>query len=179
MGEIFSNRWTQKNGATPSDLWIAQIGAMTEAQLKQVCGEIMNRCVSGSTWPPDLAEFVSLVADTGANPFGLTVEVILKEYKQWRNEDYRYGGSVEYPWKQPVLYHICIELKRVGYERRLTDKEFERFAEKLLAKWIKYVTSGLTVPPIRRQIAPPRHPSGPTPAQLLYAEYLRRKAAQQ
>ncbi len=29
------NRWTRKNGATPSKLWIAQIGAMTEQQIRQ------------------------------------------------------------------------------------------------------------------------------------------------
>jgi hypothetical protein len=179
MVEIYSDRWIAKNGAIPTSTWLATIGHLTENQIGQVIQACLHKCAEGDTWPPDLAEFLSLVAEAGANPFGLTVEVILKEYTQWRNEDYRYGGSVEYPWKQPVLYHICIELKRVGYERRLTDKEFERFAEKLLAKWIKHVSSGLTVPPIRRQIAPPRHPSGPTPAQLLYAEYLRRKAAKQ
>ncbi|VFS19522.1 Uncharacterised protein [Enterobacter cancerogenus] len=44
MGEIFSNRWTQKNGAEPTALWIAQIGSMTEAQIKLVCQQCMDRC---------------------------------------------------------------------------------------------------------------------------------------
>ncbi len=37
MGEIFSNRWILKNGEEPSELWIAQIGSMSEAQITLVC----------------------------------------------------------------------------------------------------------------------------------------------
>ncbi|MCL7708198.1 replication protein, partial [Enterobacter kobei] len=49
MGEIFSNRWTQKNGAAPSDMWIAQIGSMSEAQITLVCSQCMERCAAGNT----------------------------------------------------------------------------------------------------------------------------------
>ncbi|EON7565305.1 replication protein, partial [Escherichia coli] len=76
MGEVYSNRWTQKNGAAPSKLWIAQIGAMTEQQIRQVCRQCMDRCRAGETWPPDLAEFVALISESGANPFGLTVDAV-------------------------------------------------------------------------------------------------------
>ncbi|EPR8439594.1 replication protein P, partial [Klebsiella pneumoniae] len=47
MGEIFSNRWTQKNGAAPSDMWIAQIGSMSDAQIMLVCRQCMERCAAG------------------------------------------------------------------------------------------------------------------------------------
>ncbi|EHE7480801.1 replication protein, partial [Escherichia coli] len=30
----------------------------------------MDRCRAGETWPPDLAEFVALIPESGANPFG-------------------------------------------------------------------------------------------------------------
>ncbi|ECM7489184.1 replication protein, partial [Salmonella enterica subsp. enterica serovar Dublin] len=33
------------------------------------------------------------------------------------------------------------------------------------------------IPPVRRQLAAPRHPAGPTPAQLMMEEFRRRKAA--
>ena len=148
---------------------------MTEQQLQKVCGEIMSRCAAGNTWPPDLAEFVSLVAAAGANPLGLALEGIMAEYKRWRAESYRYGGADEYPWRHPVLYHICIEMHQSG--RRMTKDELERLAEKLLTKWVKHIKNGLSVPPIRRRLEPPKHPTGPTPAQLLYAEYQRRKNA--
>ncbi|HBR6969010.1 TPA: replication protein [Klebsiella aerogenes] len=177
MGEIFSNRWTQKNGAAPSDMWIAQIGAMSDAQITLVCRQCMERCAAGNTWPPDLAEFVALVSASGANPFNLTSEAVMAEYKRWRNESYRYSGSDRYPWKQDVLYHICVEMRRTGVERNLTEGELKKLAEKLLTKWTKHLANGFSIPPIRRQLEAPRHPAGPTPAQLLMEEYKRRKAA--
>lgn len=177
MGEIYSNRWTQKNGAAPSKLWIAQIGSMTEQQIKQVCRQCMEHCRAGETWPPDLAEFVALVSESGANPFGLTVDAVMAEYRNWRNESYRYSGSDKYPWPQDVLYHICIEMRRSGVERQMTEAELRRLAERLLGKWTRHVGNGMSIPPIRRQLAAPHHPAGPTPAQLLKAEYERRKAA--
>ncbi len=85
MGEIFSNRWILKNGEEPSELWIAQIGSMSEAQITLVCRQCMERCAAGSTWPPDLAEFVALVSASGANPFNLTSDAVMAEYKRWRN----------------------------------------------------------------------------------------------
>ncbi|EHK3799338.1 replication protein, partial [Escherichia coli] len=39
------------------------------------------------------------------------------------------------------------------------------------------VSNGLSVPPVRRQLAAPKRPSGPTPIELLKQEYERRKAA--
>ncbi len=33
------------------------------------------------------------------------------------------------------------------------------------------------IPPVRRQLAAPRHPAGPTPAQLMMEKFRRRKAA--
>ncbi len=39
---------------------------------------------------PDLAEFVSLVSESGANPFGLTSDRVMSEYRRWRNESYRF-----------------------------------------------------------------------------------------
>ena len=177
MGEIFSNRWILKNGEEPSELWIAQIGSMSEAQITLVCRQCMERCAAGSTWPPDLAEFVALVSSSGANPFNLTSEAVMTEYKRWRNESYRYSGSDKYPWKQDVLYHICIEMRRTGVERNLTEGELKKLAENLLTKWTKHLANGFSIPPIRRQLAAPRHPAGPTPAQVLMEEYKRRKAA--
>ncbi|RCK92817.1 replication protein, partial [Klebsiella pneumoniae] len=39
------------------------------------------------------------------------------------------------------------------------------------------LANGFSIPPIRRQLEAPRHPAGPTPAQVLMEEYKRRKAA--
>jgi hypothetical protein len=150
---------------------------MTEAQVTLVCQQCMERCSMGQTWPPDLAEFVALVSECGANPFGLTVDAVMQEYRHWRNESYRYSGSDKYPWSQPVLYHICIEMRRTGVDRQMTEGELNRLAEKLLTKWTKHVNNGLSVPPIRRQLAAPHHPGGLTPIEQLKAERERRKLA--
>lgn len=158
-------------------MWIAQIGSMSDAQITLVCRQCMERCAAGNTWPPDLAEFVALVSASGANPFNLTSESVMAEYKRWRNESYRYSGSDKYPWKQDVLYHICIEIRRTGVERNLTEGELKKLAENLLTKWTKHLANGVSIPPIRQQLAAPRHPAGPTPAQILMEEYKRRKAA--
>nr|WP_157831376.1 MULTISPECIES: replication protein P [Enterobacterales] len=177
MGKIYSNRWITKNGNRPNELWITQIGSMTSDQITRVCNGCVSRCAAGNTWPPDLAEFMALTAECGANPFGLNTDDVMAEYKRWRNESYRYSSSDKFPWHHPVLYHICIEMRRAGVEKRMTTGELERLAERLLTKWVKNVSNGMSIPPIRRQLAAPQHPSGPTPAQLLHAEYLRKKAA--
>lgn len=177
MGEVYSNRWTQKNGAAPSKLWIAQIGAMTEQQIRQVCRQCMDRCRAGETWPPDLAEFVALISESGANPFGLTVDAVMEEYRRWRDESWRYDGSDKYPWPQPVLYHICLEMRTRGIERQMTQGELKRLAERQLTKWAKHVGNGMSVPPVRRQLEGAKHPQGPTPIERLKQEYERRKAA--
>lgn len=147
--------------------------------MAKVISGCLNRCAAGNAWPPDLAEFVSLVAECGANPFGLNAADVMAEYKRWRNESYRYSSSTEFPWRQPVLYIICIEMRRSGVEKRMTAGELERLAERLLTKWVKSVTNGMSIPPIRRQLAAPKNPGGPTPAQEMHAEFLRRKAAGQ
>ncbi|MFE8049282.1 replication protein P [Brenneria goodwinii] len=177
MIEIYTDRWITKNGAVAPSAWIATIGHLTEAQLTRVINRCLERCAAGNTWPPDLAEFMSLVTECGANPFGLNVDDVMAEYKRWRNESYRYSGSEKFPWRHPVLYHICIEMRRAGVERRMTAGELERLAERLLTKWVKNVSNGMSIPPIRRQLAAPKHPAGPTPAQLMHEEYLRKKAA--
>lgn len=137
----------------------------------------MDRCRAGETWPPDLAEFVALISESRANPFGLTVDAVMEEYRHWRNESWRYDGGDKYPWSQPVLYHICLEMRSKGIESQMTEGELKRLAERQLTKWAKHVGNGLSVPPVRRQLAAPKRPSGPTPIELLKQEYERRKAA--
>lgn len=170
MVEIYSSRWETKNGSAPSDLWIAQIGNLTNAQMTNVCNALVARCRAGNSWPPDLAEFVTIATDSNGTELGLKVEDVMAEYKRWRNESYRYDCSEEFPWRHPVMYQICTEMRRTGVERQMTERELERLAGQQLAKWEKHLTDGKSIPPVRKQIEAPRHPSGPTPAQLLKAK---------
>lgn len=98
MLEIYSTRWETKNGSAPSDLWIAQVGSLTSDQTTSVCNAMVARCKAGNSWPPDLAEFVTLVADASGNALGLRTADVMAEYKRWRNESYRYDSSEVFPW---------------------------------------------------------------------------------
>jgi hypothetical protein len=150
---------------------------MTSEQLTRVCNACIERCAAGSTWPPDFAEFVALVAEAGGGRLGLTVSEVTAEYQRWKSEGWRYSSSELFPWRHPVLYHICVEMRREGVERRLTQPEMDKLAAKKLASWEKRIVAGYSIPPVRRQIAAPAAPSGPTPAQIMLEEYKRRKAA--
>lgn len=118
---------------------------MSEAQITLVCSQCMERCAAGNTWPPDLAEFVALVSASGANPFNLTSESVMAEYKRWRNESYRYSGSDKYPWKQDVMYHICIEMRRTGVERNLTEGELKNW-QKTYSRNGPNTANGFSIP---------------------------------
>ncbi|WP_413629118.1 replication protein P [Pantoea sp. JV6] len=177
MGEIYSSRWTTKNGSAPSDLWMAQVGNLTSAQMTNICNAMIARCAAGNSWPPDLAEFVTLAAEHSQTVLGLKTSDVMSEYWRWRNETYRYDSADLFPWRHDVLYQICTEMRRTGMELQLTEHELERLAARLLAKWEKHVNNGFSIPPVRRQLERPRHPAGPTPAQLLLEQYRRQKAA--
>lgn len=101
---------------------------------------------------------------------GLKTTDVMDEYRRWRNEAYRYDSSEQFPWRHPVLYQICTEMRRTGIERQMTQNELESLAGRELAKWEKHAAEGKPLPPVRRQIAAPRHAPGPTPAQSLKAQ---------
>ena len=145
--------------------------------LANVCMQIVERCKAGNTWPPDLAEFIAMSAECAGGIFGLTSKDVLAEFKRWRTDSWRYVSSEEFPWRHPVLYHICIEIRRVGIERKLTHSEQGKLIMTLLQRWEKKIAAGFLVPPIRKKIARPSHSLEPTPAQIMHEEYLRRKAA--
>lgn len=108
---------------------------------------------------------------------GITVDDVMTEYWKWRRLVFRFPTSEQYPWPAPVLYHICTELRRQSTDRQMTENEMRQAAGKVLAGWEERVAAGKPVPPIRRAIAAPAKASGPTPAEMLMAEYKKRKAA--
>ena len=132
--------------------WEAAIGSLTRSQIEAVGAACVARCRRGNDWPPDLAEFLKLAGDAGINAFGLTTADVMAEFWNWRKESYRYESSEGYPWRHPVLYQICIDMRRSGTEGRLNAIELEKLAARLLMKWEKSVELGLSVPEIRAQI---------------------------
>ncbi|MDK4746185.1 replication protein P [Leclercia adecarboxylata] len=124
---------------------------------------------------PSPGQFVAWCKE-GRSLLGFSVDDVMTEYWKWRRLVFRFPTSEQYPWPAPVLYHICIELRRQSTDRQMTEKEMRQAAGKVLAGWEERVAAGKPVPPIRRAIAAPAKASGPTPAEMLKAQYAQRKA---
>ncbi len=124
---------------------------------------------------PSPGQFVAWCKQSGG-ALGVTVDEVIVEYWDWRNRSFEFTSSEQFPWSQPVMYHICVELRHRSTERQLTQSELIREAGELLAMWEQRVLDGKPVPPVRRAIAEPAAPRGPTPAEMLKAQYQRNKA---
>lgn len=124
---------------------------------------------------PSPGQFVAWCKQSGGT-LGVTVDEVIVEYWDWRNRAFEFTSSEFFPWSQPVMYHICVELRHRSTERQLTQSELIREAGELLAMWEQRVLDGKPVPPVRRAIAAPAAPRGPTPAEILKAKYQRNKA---
>lgn len=150
---------------------------MSGEHLSAVCCALAERCAAGNSWPPDLAEFITLAAECAGGSFGFTAARVIAEYTNWRNSTWRYSSSADYPWPHPVMYHICLELRCQCTECRLTLAELKKLAGTLLSGWEKKVANGFSVPPVHKRISAPAHPTEPTPAQKkMHEEFLRRRA---
>lgn len=124
---------------------------------------------------PSPGQFIKWCREGGC-VLGITTADVMEEYWKWRKLVFRYPSSEQYPWPKPVLYHICLELRRRSTEGQLSHKELEQEAARILAMWERRVMDGKPVPPVRRAIAAPTAPKGPTPAEQLKAKYERMKA---
>ena len=124
---------------------------------------------------PSPGQFVAWCKQSGG-ALGITVDQVITEYWDWRNRSFEFTSSEHFPWSQPVMYHICVELRHRSTDRQLTHGELAREAGDLLDMWERRVTEGKPVPPVRRAIAAPAAEHGPTPIQLLQAKYNRNKS---
>lgn len=124
---------------------------------------------------PSLGQFIKWCRE-GRCVLGITTADVMAEYWTWRKLVFRYPSSEQYPWPKLVCYHICLELRRRGTDGQLSPKELEREASDILDMWEKRVLAGKPIPPVRRVLAAPVSPKGPTPAELLKAKYERMKA---
>lgn len=124
---------------------------------------------------PSPGQFVKWCRE-GRCVLGVTAADVMAEYWKWRKLVFRYPSSEQYPWPKPVLYHICLELRRRGTDGQLSHSELQREAEDILGQWESRVLAGKPIPPVRRALAAPTTVKGPTPAELLKAKYDRLKS---
>ncbi|WP_270503831.1 replication protein P [Kluyvera ascorbata] len=125
---------------------------------------------------PSPGQFIAWCRE-GRSALGISAADVMAEYWKWQKLVFRYTSSEQYPWLKPVLYHICLELRHRSTEGQLSRQELEREAVAVLDIWERRVLSGKPVPPIRRALAAPKAATGPTPAQMLMAQYKRNKDA--
>lgn len=125
---------------------------------------------------PSPGQFVAWCKE-GRSLLGFSVDDVMNEYWKWRRLVFRFPTSEQYPWSAPVLYHICIELRRQSTDRQMTEKEMRQAASSVLARWEQRVAEGKPIPPVRRALAAPAKDCGPTPAEMLMEQYRQRKAA--
>ncbi len=142
-----------KNGTTPSLTWKAAIGRLNDKQMSGVMDACIARCSSGNSWPPDLAEFISIVsADmSNTNPFGISLINLSEEFRGYCRDRGLYESAEQFPWSHPVMYWICTEVRQRMIQNRLTEAEVEKALSRELDKWSKVVAEGKDIPkPILR-----------------------------
>lgn len=127
---------------------------------------------------PSPGQFVAWCRE-GSGALGVSVDDIMGEYWRWRKLVFRYPTSEQFPWrdKNPLYYHVCLELRRRGTEGQLSEKELIRAAGDILHDWEKRTLAGKPIPPVRRALSAPSRDRGPTPAEMLMAKYKQRKDA--
>ena len=66
---------------------------------------------------PSPGQFIAWCRE-GHGALGITVDDVMSEYWHWRKLVFRYPTSEQFPWrdKNPLYYHVCLELRRRGTE---------------------------------------------------------------
>ncbi|HHA3413882.1 TPA: replication protein P [Salmonella enterica subsp. enterica serovar Muenchen] len=158
--------------------WIAAFSENGIRTRKQLSAGMQKARSSQSPFWPSPGQFISWCRE-GSGVLGVSVDDIMGEYWRWRKLVFRYPTSEQFPWrdKNPLYYHVCLELRRRGTEGQLSEKELIRAAGDILHEWEKRVLAGKPIPPVRRALAAPSRDRGPTPAEMLMAKYKQRKDA--
>ncbi|HAT2746503.1 TPA: phage replication protein [Citrobacter farmeri] len=175
---------TQTNLRTGDDIRVAKqqwIAAFAESGItarEQLSAGMQKARSSQSPFWPSPGQFISWCRE-GSGALGVSVDDIMSEYWRWRKLVFRYPTSEQFPWrdKNPLYYHVCLELRRRGTDGQLSEKELIRAAGDILHDWEKRALSGKPVPPVRRALSAPKAAAGPTPAEMLMAKYKQRKDA--
>ncbi|EEA9092894.1 phage replication protein [Salmonella enterica subsp. enterica] len=158
--------------------WIAAFSENGIRTRKQLSAGMQKARSSQSPFWPSPGQFISWCRE-GSGALGVSVDDIMSEYWRWRKLVFRYPTSEQFPWrdKNPLYYHVCLELRRRGMEGQLSEKELIRAAGDILHDWEKRALAGKPIPPVRRALSAPSRDRGPTPAELLMAKYKQRKDA--
>ncbi|EOE8432661.1 phage replication protein [Salmonella enterica subsp. enterica serovar Muenchen] len=158
--------------------WIAAFSENGIRTRKQLSAGMQKARSSQSPFWPSPGQFISWCRE-GSGVLGVSVDDIMGEYWRWRKLVFRYPTSEQFPWrdKNPLYYHVCLELRRRGTEGQLSEKELILAAGDILHDWEKRALAGKPIPPVRRALSAPSRDRSPTPAEMLMAKYKQRKDA--
>lgn len=170
-----TNLRSEADEKTAKQQWIATFAENGIRSREQLAAGMQKARASESPFWPSPGQFVAWCRE-GKGALGISPADVMTEFWKWRKLVFRYPTSEQYPWPQPVLYHICLELRRRGVDRQMNETELLREAGHLLANWEKRLAEGKPIPPVRRALSAPKAEQGPTPAEILLAEFKRRQA---
>ena len=102
--------------------------------------------VEGNQFAPDLADFLAYVSKTCRNGLGVNVDDVMREFNGYCKNRYQYSCAETYPWRHPVMYWICCDLRSEMIQRNLSTPEVERLAKKKLASWVTRHEAGEVIP---------------------------------
>lgn len=170
-----TNLRSEADERTAKQQWIATFAENGIRSREQLVAGMQKARASVSPFWPSPGQFVAWCRE-GKGLLGVSPADVMTEFWKWRKLVFKYPTSEQYPWPQPLLYHVCLELRRRGVDRQMNEKELLSEAGHLLAYWEKRVAEGKPIPPVRRALTAPHQDRGPTPAEMLMAEYKRRQA---
>lgn len=102
--------------------------------------------MEGNRFAPDLADFLTYVNVSNRNGFDLDVPAVMAEFHRYCRDRHQHSCPETFPWKQPVLYWICCDMRSEMLQRNLSEVELEKRAAHHLKTWAQKVSEGQTVP---------------------------------
>jgi len=120
MVELYTDKWTSKNGLMPSNLWIEALNSLSNDDIKSGLGLCKDRIFQGNEWPVDLSGFLALV-------YGTDKTEISKAFQRFQNGKEKPRNDIEFNVKREVGY-MC---KQLTYEKseNLYIKTYLKFLE--------------------------------------------------
>ena len=170
--------------STPADIaaakrqWIlafAESGVTTLEQVK--AGMRMARQQETDFWP-SCGKFIGWCKSGAAQAAGLpSADEVMDEFNQYCARRGDYASPADYPWSAPIMYWIVTDVRRLMFQNNLTEGEVRKSVQRHLTIWAKRLAKGEQIPAPVVMLSAPKAPVGPTPAQLMYAEYQKKKQA--
>lgn len=200
-----TNLKTDADEKTAKRQWIAAFSENGIRTKEQLSAGVRHARSNESPFWPSPGQFIKWCKDSNS-VLGVGIVDVMNEFHRYsREKSLHVGGPENFPWVHPVMYWVITDTRRAMYQRQLSEVETEKFAARKLEEWALKVAGGEQVPsPVvalehHEEVIPITHesrnigyhPKGKTfgcmpnaatlgaltPAQWLWDEYLKGKAA--